>query len=168
MTSPFTLTTLNTCESLLPPMDLHLGSLTVKWVMQKPAPADPGTPYPNILLLPQYGATQILRRAVEEAGVTVEFGTKVTGIAQDKEFTTAVLTDGQRVRAHHIVGADGGISIVRKSADLAFDGTTDEEDRMIIVDGQVEGLPRDRWHVFPQVGGRMVAACPLPGAATSS
>ncbi|MGW2057820.1 FAD-dependent monooxygenase [Streptomyces sp. NPDC001840] len=146
-----------------PPMGLHVGPASVKWVMQKPVAPDPGTPYPDILLLPQYATTEILRGAVEEAGVAIEFGAEVTGVTQDAASVTAELADGTCVRARYVVGTDGASSVVRKSAGLAFTGSTDEADRMLVVDGRVAGLSRDRWHVFPRLGGRTVAACPLPG-----
>ncbi|MFE1959384.1 FAD-dependent monooxygenase [Streptomyces sp. NPDC059479] len=146
-----------------PPMGLHLGPLPLSWVMQKPAAPDPGTPYPDILLLPQYASTAILRRAVEDAGVDIAFNTEVTAVTQDAASAVAELADGTQARVRYVVGADGASSVVRKAAGLAFAGSTDEADRMIVADGRVEGLSRDRWHVFPRLGGRTVAACPLPG-----
>jgi 2-polyprenyl-6-methoxyphenol hydroxylase-like FAD-dependent oxidoreductase len=146
-----------------PPMGLHLGPFTMKWAMQKHRPADPTTPYPNILLLPQSATTAILRHAVEGQSVQVGFGVDVERVDQDARSATAVLSNGEQIRVKYLVGADGGNSTVRKSCGLRFDGATDESDRMIIVDGAIDGLSRDRWHVWPRAGGRFVGACPLPG-----
>jgi hypothetical protein len=33
---------------------------------------------------------------------------------------------------------------------------------MLIADAAVDGLSRNRWHVWPRTGGRFVGACPLP------
>ncbi|MEV6735802.1 FAD-dependent monooxygenase [Streptomyces sp. NPDC051104] len=146
-----------------PPMGLHLGPFSKKWVMQKPLPTDPTTPYPDILLLPQSATTAILRDAVEAHSVQIGFGIGVEGVDQDAQSATALLSNGEQVRVRYLVGADGGSSTVRKSCGLRFEGATDESDRMIIVDGAIDGLSRDRWHVWPRAGGRFVGACPLPG-----
>ncbi|MGW6687171.1 FAD-dependent monooxygenase [Streptomyces sp. NPDC054961] len=146
-----------------PPMGLHLGPFTKTWRMHRSAPESAATPYPDILLLPQYATTALLRDAVERLGVRIAFGTGVTRI--DQGAGTAVVTPdaGRPLRARYVVGADGGASTVRKAAGIRFEGSTDETDRMIVADAAVDGLSRDRWHVWPRPGGRTVAACPLPG-----
>ncbi|MGI8335127.1 FAD-dependent monooxygenase [Actinomadura scrupuli] len=145
-----------------PPIGLHLGPWTATWRPVTTAEPGPAVPYPNALMLPQYATTAILRRAVEDAGVRIDFGTEVTGIVQDAESASAILADGARLRARYLVGTDGGGSIVRNSAGLAFEGSTNDTDRLIIVDGQIDHLSRDRWHVFPRLNGRVATACPLP------
>ncbi|MET9674896.1 FAD-dependent monooxygenase [Streptomyces sp. NPDC006482] len=149
--------------SAYPPMGLHLGPFTKAWRMHATAPADAGTPYPDVLLLPQYATAALLREAVERLGVHVDFGVSATDITQDAEGCAVRLDDGRLLSARYVVGADGGASTVRKAAGIAFEGTTDEADRMILVDGTVDGLSRDHWHIWPRPRGRSVAACPLPG-----
>jgi 2-polyprenyl-6-methoxyphenol hydroxylase-like FAD-dependent oxidoreductase len=52
---------------------------------------------------------------------------------------------------------------VRKQLGVQFSGSTDEADRILIVDAAVSGgLSRKYWHVWPDLGGRFVGACPLP------
>uniref|UniRef100_UPI003C7E7853 FAD-dependent oxidoreductase n=1 Tax=unclassified Streptomyces TaxID=2593676 RepID=UPI003C7E7853 len=147
-----------------PPMGLHVGPFTKSWQMQHPAPAAAATPYPDILLLPQYATTALLHRALLAQGGTVEFGATAEQIAQDANAATVTTGDGRQLRARFVVGADGGGSTVRKAIGAAFEGSTDEADRMIIADARVDGLSPDRWHVWPRTGGRTTAACPLPGS----
>ncbi|MEU2243657.1 FAD-dependent monooxygenase [Streptomyces sp. NPDC018338] len=149
--------------SAYPPMGLHVGPFTKTWRMHATAPESAGTPYPEVLLLPQYATTALLREAVERRGVAVDFGARAVEVTQDEESCTVRLEDGRLLSARYVVGADGGSSTVRKAAGIAFEGTTDESDRMILVDGTVDGLSREHWHIWPRVRGRSVAACPLPG-----
>jgi len=144
-----------------PPVGAHLGPVTIPWRMFRHQDPTPQTPYPNVLLLPQSRTTDILRRAVQRHHVPVEFGTEVVEVCQDDLGATAVLASGQQIRARYLVGADGGASVVRKSSDLRFEGTTDDTDKMIIVDATIDGLSRDRWHMWRRTGG-FVGACPLP------
>jgi 2-polyprenyl-6-methoxyphenol hydroxylase-like FAD-dependent oxidoreductase len=147
-----------------PALGVHLGPLTVRWRMHRHRSPTPDTPYPNVLLLPQSRATSILRDAVDRVGFSVEFNTEVREVAQDDLGATALLDGGGIIRARYIVGTDGAASVVRKSLDIPFEGSTDESDRMIIADATVDGLSRERWHVWPRAAGRFVAACPLPGS----
>ncbi|MEU3479908.1 FAD-dependent monooxygenase [Streptomyces sp. NPDC033753] len=149
--------------SAYPPMGLHVGPFTKTWRMHATAPDSAGTPYPEVLLLPQYATTALLREAVERLGVTIDFGARAVEVTQDEESCAVRLEDGRLLTARYVVGADGGSSTVRKAAGIAFEGTTDESDRMILVDGTVDGLSREHWHIWPRVRGRSVAACPLPG-----
>ncbi|MET7756416.1 FAD-dependent monooxygenase [Streptomyces sp. NPDC005389] len=146
-----------------PPMGLHVGPFTKAWQMHATAPDSIGTPYPDVLLLPQYATTALLHDAVERMGVRVDFGARAVEITQDEEGCTVRLEDGRVLGSRYVVGADGGSSTVRKAAGIAFEGTTDGTDRMILVDAVVDGLSRDHWHVWPRPRGRSIAACPLPG-----
>lgn len=77
--------------------------------------ADPGVPYaPVWLSQPRF--EQILRDRLAQLGGTVEWGTAVTGVAQDGdavEVTVRTAAGEQRVRARYAVGCDGGRSLVR-------------------------------------------------------
>ncbi|MCX5230635.1 FAD-dependent monooxygenase [Streptomyces sp. NBC_00233] len=146
-----------------PPMGLHVGPFTKAWQMHATAPDSIGTPYPDVLLLPQYATTALLHDAVERLGVRVDFGARAVEITQDEEACTVRLEDGRMLASRYVVGADGGSSTVRKAAGIAFEGTTDETDRMILVDATVDGLSHDHWHIWPRLRGRSIAACPLPG-----
>jgi 3-(3-hydroxy-phenyl)propionate hydroxylase len=65
---------------------------------------------------------QILAEWVDELGVRIYRGREVTGFDQDQDGVDVHLADGGRVRAEYLVGCDGGRSVVRKCAAIAFDG----------------------------------------------
>jgi 2-polyprenyl-6-methoxyphenol hydroxylase-like FAD-dependent oxidoreductase len=78
-----------------------------------------------------------------------------------------IVKDGEAktITANWLIGCDGGHSIVRKQANIAFLGETREEVRMIVADVAVDGLDRDVWHVWQHASG-MVSLCPLPSTNT--
>ncbi|MEJ5914873.1 FAD-dependent monooxygenase [Pseudokineococcus sp. 1T1Z-3] len=145
-----------------PLLGLHVGPVTVPWRMQQRRRPTSAVPYPNILLLPQHRTDAVLHDLVRRDGGQVELGTGVDAVAQDGAGVTATLSTGEQVRAAYLVGADGGSSTVRRAAGLRFEGATDDSDRTLLVDAEVEGLSRSRWHVWPRTGGTFVGACPLP------
>ncbi|MGW5101211.1 FAD-dependent oxidoreductase [Streptomyces sp. NPDC004100] len=65
------------------------------------------------------------------------------------------------VAARWLVGCDGGHSVVRKRAGIAFEGETREEVRMIVADVRADGVDRGAWRVWRHAEG-IVALCPLP------
>jgi len=54
--------------------------------------------------------------------VPVHRGCAVTGFAQDQTGVAVELSDGRTLRADYLVGCDGGRSLVRKHAGIAFPG----------------------------------------------
>lgn len=141
---------------------LHFGPVTIPWRMQKQTAATDDVPSPNVLLLPQFRTDGILHRALARLGVTPEFGVALTSFEQDATGVTSTLTTGEVMRSRYLVGADGGASSVRKGAGIAFTGSTNADDRTLIVDASVDGLSRNRWHMWAKSKGRGVGACPLP------
>ncbi|SFS37261.1 FAD-dependent monooxygenase [Paenibacillus sp. 453mf] len=145
-----------------PLVGLHIGPITIPWRMQKQSKPTPDVPYPNILLLSQHRTNAILHRLLERQGLCIEFDTSVEDFKQDADGVTVTLSTGEQVRSRYLVGADGGSSTVRKVLGTRFIGETDDSDRMIIIDGTIDGLSRKRWHMWPRIQGKSVAACPLP------
>lgn len=148
-----------------PLLGIHLGPLTIPWRMHSAHQATTDVPYPNTWMIPQHRTDAALHARLRQLGGDVEFGCELTGFEQHDEavVATVVGTDGpQEIRARYLVGADGGSSAVRRALGIGFLGSTDEQDRMLIVDAAVEGLTRDRWHVWPGPKGRFIGACPLP------
>ncbi|MDT9686963.1 FAD-dependent monooxygenase [Streptomyces sp. P9(2023)] len=141
---------------------LHLGPVTVPWRMQQNNQPTPDVPYPNILLLPQHRTDAILHRLLDRQALRVEYGVGLAGFGQDPAGVTATLSTGERLRSTYLVGADGGASTVRKDAGVSFIGATDDSDRTLIIDGTIDKLSRNRWHMWPRTHGRSVGACPLP------
>ncbi|HEX4297610.1 MAG TPA: FAD-dependent monooxygenase [Devosia sp.] len=80
------------------------------------------TRHPYGLGLWQDHIERILAGWVEELQVPVYRGIEVTGFAQDATGVDIVGSDGQPLRAHYLVGCDGGRSLVRKAAGIAFPG----------------------------------------------
>ena len=123
----------------------------------------PDAPYERGVLIGQWQVEQILRERLAEFGVGVRLGTEVAEFEQDMDGVTAVLADGERIRAGYLVGCDGGRSRVRKVMGVRFDGTTEETQSMVVGDVQAEGIGRDVWHQWFTSDGGGLALCPMPG-----
>jgi 2-polyprenyl-6-methoxyphenol hydroxylase-like FAD-dependent oxidoreductase len=80
------------------------------------------TRHPYGLGLWQNHIERILADWIGELPVTWYRGREVTGIAQDGTGVDIGLSDGQRLKAHYLVGCDGGRSLVRKAAGIEFPG----------------------------------------------
>ncbi|MER5832691.1 FAD-dependent oxidoreductase [Streptomyces sp. NPDC002130] len=151
--------------STYPKLGIHAGPLAVPWKMFPHREATPDVPYPNTWLIPQFRTDRALHARLSELGREIEFGRELTELTQDEDTVVAKVAgpDGtEEIVARYVVGADGGSSTVRKQLGIGFVGTTDESDRMLIVDASVTGLARNRWHMWPGRGGRFIGACPLP------
>jgi 2-polyprenyl-6-methoxyphenol hydroxylase-like FAD-dependent oxidoreductase len=148
-----------------PLLGIHLGPLTIPWRMQPLQDVTTDVPYPNTWMIPQHRTDAALRARLRRLGRDVEFGCELVGFEQRDDAVVATVAGeqgAQEITARYLVGADGGSSAVRRALEIGFIGSTDEQDRMLIVDAAVEGLARDRWHVWPGAGGRFIGACPLP------
>ena len=151
--------------STYPKLGIHAGPLAVPWKMFTHREATPDVPYPNTWLIPQFRTDRALHARLGELGREIEFGRELTELTQDEDTVVAKVVgpDGvEEIVARYAVGADGGSSAVRKQLDIGFVGTTDEADRVLIVDASVSGLARNRWHMWPGLGGKLIGACPLP------
>ncbi len=151
--------------SLYPPLGIHLGPFTIAKRMFKRSAQDDRVPYPDTWLIPQFTTDRIIQSGLAQYGLEVEYGTELVGFVQDASGVTVQIEGplgSQQIRARYLVGADGGSSFVRRMCGIAFEGETDESDRMILADCRIEGLKRDRWHVWPGRKGRFAGACPLP------
>lgn len=151
--------------STYPPLGIHLGWFMFPKRMFKLAKPSDAIPYPNTWLIPQFSTDALIQKGLAGSGIGVEYQTQLTALSQDPQGVRAEVegpSGAEVIRARYVVGADGGASKVRQSLDIAFTGKTDEADRMIIVDCRIAGLRRDRWHIWPGLGGRFAGACPLP------
>jgi 3-(3-hydroxy-phenyl)propionate hydroxylase len=77
-----------------------------------------------VLALWQRHIERILAGWVDELRVPIYRGREVTGIAQDDTGVDIALADGESLRASYLVGCDGGRSVVRKAAGIAFPGSS--------------------------------------------
>lgn len=151
--------------STYPPLGIHAGPLTLPWHMISRNEKTSDVPYPNTWLIPQFRTDAALRAGLQRMGVTIETDCALAGFEQGPDGVVATVTGpagAEEISARYLVGADGGGSPVRKTAEISFEGKTDEADRMIIVDAAIDGLSRNRWHVWPRPGGRFLGACPIP------
>lgn len=151
--------------SLYPKLGIHLGPFTIPWNMFRNVEATSAIPYPNTWLIPQFRIDAALHAQLQRLGTDVEFDKELIDLSQNGRTVTAKITSAEgveTVEARYLVGCDGGSSGVRKQLGIDFVGSTDEQDRILIVDASVTGLSRDRWHVWPRPGGRFIGACPLP------
>jgi 2-polyprenyl-6-methoxyphenol hydroxylase-like FAD-dependent oxidoreductase len=81
------------------------------------------TRFPYLLGLRQKHIERILASWVDDLGVPVYRGTEVTGLTEDDAGVDVRLSDGRSLRAMYLIGCDGGRSLVRKAAGIAFPGT---------------------------------------------
>jgi 2-polyprenyl-6-methoxyphenol hydroxylase-like FAD-dependent oxidoreductase len=65
---------------------------------------------------------RILAGWVDELAVPIYRGIEVTGFAQDDTGVDIELGDGRSLRTKYLVGCDGGRSLIRKAAGIAFPG----------------------------------------------
>ncbi|HSK52712.1 MAG TPA: FAD-dependent monooxygenase [Clostridia bacterium] len=80
------------------------------------------TRHPYGLGLWQNRIEHLLAEWVHELGVPIDYGSEVTGFAQDEAGVDVELADGRSLRAEYVLGCDGGRSLVRKAAGIEFPG----------------------------------------------
>jgi 3-(3-hydroxy-phenyl)propionate hydroxylase len=83
---------------------------------------DVPTRYNHGLALWQKHFERILAGWIEELTISIYRGREVTGFAQDSTGVDVALADGQSLGAQYLAGCDGGHSVVRKAAGIAFPG----------------------------------------------
>ncbi len=81
------------------------------------------TRHPYGLGLWQNHIERILAGWVGELAVPIFYGIAVNGFAQDDTGVDVALSNGRALRAKYLVGCDGGRSLVRKAAGIAFPGS---------------------------------------------
>jgi 2-polyprenyl-6-methoxyphenol hydroxylase-like FAD-dependent oxidoreductase len=128
----------------------------------------PDVPYASTLITPEWRVEEALRLRLAELDGAVEFGTALTSFEQTPDVVSAVVSKGgasESISSRWLIGCDGGHSVVRRQAGIAFEGETHDEIRMIVADVEVDGLDRDVWQVWRAESG-MVSLCPLPSTDT--
>jgi 2-polyprenyl-6-methoxyphenol hydroxylase-like FAD-dependent oxidoreductase len=100
------------------------------------------TRHPYSLGLRQDHIERILAGWVDELNVPIYRGMEVTGFAQDEAGVDVELSDGRSLRAHYLVGCDGGRSLVRKAAGIAFPGSDPTTSNLIAVAELAEMPPQ--------------------------
>jgi 3-(3-hydroxy-phenyl)propionate hydroxylase len=103
--------------------------------------SDAPTRHNYVLGLWQHHIERILAEWVGELAVPIYRGRDVTGFAQDDTGVDVALSDGQSLRAKYLVGCDGGRSLVRKAAGIAFPGW-DPTTSWLIAEAETAEEPR--------------------------
>jgi 3-(3-hydroxy-phenyl)propionate hydroxylase len=78
--------------------------------------------HPYTLGLGQSNIEQILLGWVQELGVPIRRGIEVTGFAQDDSGVDVLVAGDEPLRTAYLIGADGGRSVVRRTAGIDFVG----------------------------------------------
>lgn len=87
-----------------------------------PRPVTLDSAHAYILGIPQPVTDRLLAERAVELGAEVRRGAELTGFEQDDDGVTVELSDGARLRSRWLVGCDGGRSLVRRLAGIAFPG----------------------------------------------
>ena len=80
------------------------------------------TRHPYSLGIFQNQIERIMATWIAELPVNIYYGREVTGIAQDDTGVDVRVSYGEPLRAHYLVGCDGGRSLIRKAAGIEFPG----------------------------------------------
>ncbi len=83
---------------------------------------------------------RILTEWTKELAVPIYRGRDITGFAEDETGIDAALSDGLTLRAKYLVGCDGGRSLIRKKAGIAFPGW-DPTLSNLVAEAEVAGEP---------------------------
>ena len=100
------------------------------------------TRHPYSLGIWQNRIERIMAEWIRELPVRVYYGREVTGFAQDDAGVDVRLDDGGSLRAHYLVGCDGGRSVVRKLAGIEFPGWDPTRSNLIAEVEVTEEPPR--------------------------
>jgi 2-polyprenyl-6-methoxyphenol hydroxylase-like FAD-dependent oxidoreductase len=124
------------------------------------------SPYPFVLVLPQFETEAILTQHAAALDVPVERGVTLVGIAPDSDAVRCTLAhpDGrvEETRVPWLVGADGAHSDVRRLLDVPYRGS-DLAASFVFGDVGIDWwVARDEGHVFFSPDGP-VLCLPLPG-----
>lgn len=125
------------------------------------------TRFEGVWFIDQVITEGLLRDALSARGVTIEWGTRLTGLAEEADAVTASLqhADGtaEQCRTSWLVGADGGHSVVREQLGVRLAG--DSSETWLIADAEIQTVQplshdRIRW---VRAGGETVMIFPLVG-----
>ncbi|KAF9525484.1 FAD binding domain-containing protein [Crepidotus variabilis] len=127
--------------------------------------ATPDIPHPNAVFFGQNHHETILSEAIKKLGGIIDRGIELRSLQQSEDCVQVTLrnvTDGALVEAsyEYVAGMDGGKSVVRKALGIPFFGETLEDTQVVFGDFYVNGLERDRIHVWGEIAKRGLFARP--------
>ncbi|GAA2052782.1 FAD-dependent monooxygenase [Catenulispora yoronensis] len=85
------------------------------------------TPYPYLLVVPQYETEAVLQARLDRLGVRIRYQTEVVDLRQDADGVTLTVQDAdgtREERAAYVVGTDGHNSSIRRLLGVPFPGHT--------------------------------------------
>ncbi|WP_329263118.1 FAD-dependent monooxygenase [Streptomyces sp. NBC_01478] len=122
--------------------------------------------YPHPLMLPQSAIERLLEEWAAELGVRVRWSSEVSGIRQDEAVVEVELRTAEAapatLRAHYLVGCDGGRSTVRKLSGIDFPGTPATM-TALLGDVELPDLPEEYIFMRRCTGGHFSAIALEPG-----
>ncbi len=124
------------------------------------------TAYPFTLAIEQTTTEAVLRGALADLGVTIEWGRRLTDLTDTPDGVRVVVqsvaeSESQTLTVPWLVGCDGGHSTVRKLLELPLVG--DSNDTWLLADATVTvDLPRNSIY-WVRVGNGTMMLVPLPG-----
>jgi 3-(3-hydroxy-phenyl)propionate hydroxylase len=104
------------------------------------------TRHPYALGIWQNQIERIMAAWIAELPVRISYGSEVTGFTQDDTGVDVELSDGEPLRAQYLVGCDGGRSVIRRAAGIAFPGWDPTRSNLIAEVEVTEEPPRGIRH----------------------
>ncbi|MDY7085009.1 MAG: FAD-dependent monooxygenase [Actinomycetota bacterium] len=132
----------------------------------QPAPHDLDTSLPYILGIPQPVAVRLLTEHAVGLGAELRRGSTVTGLEQDDDGVTVVLSDARPVRARYVVGCDGARSTIRERLGVGFPGEPASNQWImgeVELDGPPPAVADPRFHFRPAGAGAHQVVVPTAG-----
>ena len=122
---------------------------------------------PSATNLPQVVTEAVLLQACLDAGVEFVWNAEVVTAKADGRGVVLDPSDGRRISARYVIGADGARSVVRESTGLHLEGPRTSNAYVIVdvAEDPVEPLPLERvfHYEHPRVGFRNVLLVPFAG-----
>lgn len=130
-----------------PAADLHLGRRTVHAQLGR---LDlPDTAFPHLTMVRQTDVEEVLRAALHDRGVEVEWGTELLDVTSSPDSATGTTwgpAGTEQVVAGFVAGCDGPASTVRDRSGIGWRGGAYREE-VLLADLEIEGLSPGRLHV---------------------
>ena len=129
--------------------------------------ATPDRPYPATWMIPQWRTEDILRTALSDQGVAVEFRSEFLYSEERADGITAFVRAAgteETIACRYLVGADGAGSAVRKSLGIAYPGEASADELYIVADVRADALAPGFWMNWAPDGdeSQRLSLCPLP------
>ena len=117
--------------------------------------------HPYTIMLSQEETEKVLTSRLGDLGGSVTRGSELDRIEQDRAGVTAVMADGQEIRARYLVGADGMHSAVREQCGIGFAGSAYEES-FVLADVRLDWEFDDAEVMLYFAPAGLVVIAPLP------